>query len=87
MTSFAVLDPISYQEESSISLAFSKIFSILLNSAVILLQSTSSAGKVLKHLLVASCKSTSLGTVPYTLCIWLSPGTIPGLCAFLVQLY
>ena len=41
LTSFAVLNPISYQEESSISLAFSKISSILLHSAVISLQSTS----------------------------------------------
>ena len=41
MPSFAFLDPISYQDESSISLAFSKISSILLNSAVTPLQSTS----------------------------------------------
>ena len=41
LPSFTFLDPISYQDESSISLAFSKISSILLNSAVIPLQSTS----------------------------------------------
>ena len=41
LPSFAFLDPISYQDESLISLAFSKIFSILLNPAVTPLQSTS----------------------------------------------
>ena len=41
LLSFAFLNPILYQEESSIYLAFSKISSILLNSAVIPLQSTS----------------------------------------------
>ena len=41
LTLFAVLDPIPYWEESSISLAFSKISSVLLNSAVIPLWSTS----------------------------------------------
>ena len=41
LVSFAISNPISYQEQSSIFLAFSKISSILLNSAVIPLQSTS----------------------------------------------
>ena len=45
---FAVLNPILYREESLISLAFSKISSILLNSAVIPLQSTSFCREGLK---------------------------------------
>ena len=41
LPSFAFLDPISYREEFSMSLAFSKISSILLNSEVIPLWRTS----------------------------------------------
>ena len=58
---FAFLDPISYRDESSISLAFSKISSILLNSAVIPLRSTSFCSDGLKAIISCLLQEYSSG--------------------------
>ena len=91
MMSFAILDPISYQEESLISLAFSKISCILLNSAVIPLQSTSFCREGLKAAMSGLLHEYSSGY--WTICAaylvesWYNSWTVRFPCSIVSNLF
>ena len=86
LLSVAFLNPISYRDESSISLAFSKISSILLNSAVTPLWSTSFCRDGLKAAISRLLQEYSSGYCIIRAAYLVKSGIISGPFVFLVQL-
>ena len=90
LPSFAFLDLILYQDESSISLAFSKISSILLNSAVTPLWSTSFCRDGLKaaisHLLQEYASGYCIISAVYLVQSWYNSWTIFFPCSIVSNL-